>query len=267
MVAHKDTPPERLNRPGGQAIAYHALPGKSPGVVFCSGFRSDMTGTKAAALAAACAAAGRSYVRFDYFGHGQSTGEFADGTIGRWTADALAAIDELTAGPLVLVGSSMGGWIALLAALARPDRVKGLVLVAPAPDFTEGFWNGLTPAAQAYLRKTGRVDLPSQYSGEPTPMTLKLIEDGRDHLLLHKPVPFAGPVRILQGMQDPDVPWAHAVKVMEQLQGADVRLTLFKTGDHRLSKLDEIGALERAVDEVCTLVGGSATPDGMDDGG
>jgi len=267
LVAHKDTPPERLDRPGGQAIAYHALPGKSPGVVFCSGFRSDMTGTKAAALAEACAAAGRSYVRFDYFGHGQSTGDFADGAIGLWAEDALAVIDSVTSGPLVLVGSSMGGWISLLAALARPDRVKGLVLIAPAPDFTEGFWNRLTGSAQALLRKNGRVDVPSQYSGDPTPITLKLIEDGRNHLLLHRPIPFAGPVRILQGVQDPDVPWSHAVKVMEQLQGGDVRLTLFKAGDHRLSKPDEIAALEQAVEEVCGLVGSATAPDGMDDGG
>ncbi len=265
MVVQTDAPPERLNRPGGQAIAYHALPGKSPVVVFCTGFRSDMTGTKAVALAQSCAAAGRSYLRFDYFGHGQSSGDFVEGTIGTWAADALTVIDELTAGPLVLVGSSMGGWIALLAALARPDRIKGLVLIAPAPDFTQGFWSRLNATAQEHLRRAGRVDIPSEY-GDPTPITLKLIDEGRNHLLLHQPIPFKGPVRILQGLQDPDVPWNHAVKVMEQLQGADVRLTLFKTGDHRLSKPAEIAALEMAVEEVCALVGGVA-PDGMDDGG
>lgn len=261
-----ETEPARLDRRDGHSIAYHAVPGKSPGVVFCSGFNSDMTGTKAAALAAWAEHSGHAFLRFDYFGHGRSSGDFVQGTIGRWRDDALAAIDLLTAGPLILVGSSMGGWIALSAALARPKRIAGLVLIAPAPDFTDGIVERLTPPQRADLDAKGYYEQPSQYSSGPTRISKVLLDDGARHRLLDKPLPFAGPVRILQGMADPDVPWNHALKVAETVQSPDLRLTLFKQGDHRLSKDSEIAALTGAVEELCAAPQASDF-EGLDDGG
>jgi pimeloyl-ACP methyl ester carboxylesterase len=258
--------PARLDRPGDHAIAYHAISGKSPGVVFCSGFRSDMTGTKAVALAEWAARSGQAFVRFDYFGHGQSTGKFADGTIGRWHEDALAVIDDLTSGPVILVGSSMGGWISLLAARARPERIAGLVLIAPAPDFTTAIEAQLTAEQRAALDRQGWFAEPSAYSAEPTIITRRFLEDGARHLLLDRPLPFAGPVRILQGMADPDVPWAHALRVAETIASPDLRLTLFKQGDHRLSGTGEIASLIAAVEELAALVG-PGDFEGLDDGG
>jgi pimeloyl-ACP methyl ester carboxylesterase len=261
-----ETEPARLDRHGGHSIAYHAVPGKSPGVVFCSGFNSDMTGTKAAALAAWAEHSDHAFLRFDYFGHGRSSGDFVQGTIGCWRDDALTAIDQLTAGPLILVGSSMGGWIALSAALARPKRIAGLVLIAPAPDFTDGIAARLTPAQRASLDIQGYYEQPSQYAPEPTRISKALLEDGVHHRLLDKPLPFAGPVRILQGMADPDVPWSHALKVAECVQSPDLRITLFKQGDHRLSKDSEIAALIQTVEALCAAPHASDF-EGLDDGG
>ena len=186
--------------------------------MFLPGFRSDMTGDKATALAAFCAERGLGMLRFDYSGHGASSGDFLDGTIGAWVADALAAIDVLTSGPLVLVGSSMGGWIALLAAMSRPERVAALVGVAGAPDFTQRLmWNPMTPAQRATLERDGVLHVPSQY-GEPTPITLKLIRDGTGHLVLTAPIPIHCPVRLLHGQADPDVPWELALRIAERVE-------------------------------------------------
>lgn len=241
--------PTTLARPDGEVIAYHARAGKSPGVLFCGGFKSDMTGTKAMALDAACAASGRAFVRFDYLGHGASSGDFRAGTIGRWRDDTLAALDELTRGPQIVVGSSMGGWLALLAAIARPERVKALVLVAPAPDFTEALmWATMTPAQRETLLRDGVLLEPSDYADEPYAITLKLIEEGRRHLILDAGIPFAGPVRILHGMKDADVPWRHSLRLIEALHTADVKLQLYKTGDHRLSGPTELADLCAAVE-------------------
>ena len=231
-------------------LAYARLPGASPGVVFLPGFRSDMQGSKALHLHDACAARGRAFLRFDYSGHGASAGQFEDGTISAWTDDATTVFDELTTGPQILVGSSMGGWIALLLALRRPERVAGLILLAPAPDFTQALmWPAFTPAQRAALERDGVIGLPSQY-GEPTPVTRTLIEDGRNNLLLEKPIPLRCPVRILQGMADPDVPWRHALRLVDALDSSDVRLHLLKDGDHRLSRPDDLALLVGTLDSL-----------------
>ena len=251
-----DSPTGRLDRPGGHTLAYHATPGLSPGVVFLGGFMSDMTGAKAMALEDFCRAQGRAYLRFDYLGHGRSSGAFADGTIGRWAGDAVAALDALTEGPQVLVGSSMGGWIMLLAALARPERVRGLVGVAAAPDFTEDMlWDRFDDARRAALMRDGLVHLPSDYGEESYPISRTLIEEARDHLLLRGAIPITCPVRLLQGMADGDVPWRTALALADRLAGDDVEVTLIKAGDHRQSAPGDLERLCRAVDTVCRLAG------------
>jgi pimeloyl-ACP methyl ester carboxylesterase len=237
----------RLDRGNGMELAWVQLAGGSPTVVFLPGFRSDLTGDKATALAAFCAARGIGMLRFDYSGHGASGGDFLDGTIGVWAADALAVVDALTSGPLVLVGSSMGGWIALLTALARPDRVVGLVGVAAAPDFTQRLmWDSMAPAERAVLERDGVLYVPSQY-GDPTPITRGLIEDGAKHLLLTGRIPISCPVRLLHGQADPDVPWELSLRVAEQVEAADVRVVLVKDGDHRLSRPSDLALLRQTV--------------------
>jgi pimeloyl-ACP methyl ester carboxylesterase len=215
-----------------------------------------MAGTKAAALHAHAARAGRAFLRFDYSGCGLSAGAFEDGTIGRWLADSLAVIDGASAGPLVLVGSSMGGWIALLAALARPERAKALVLIAPAPDFTERLmWRELDDDARRAIVERGVWERPSPYEPAPTPITRALIEDGRTHLLLDGPIAFDGPVRILHGQADPDVPWGLSLELAERLTSEDVRVTFVKNGDHRLSTPENLALLCATVDAVWAEVG------------
>ena len=236
----------RLDRGDGTDLAWQALDGRGPTVVFLPGFRSDMQGSKAADLAGLCAADGRAMLRLDYSGHGASDGRFTDGTIGRWTEDALCLLDRLTAGPVVLVGSSMGGWIVLLA-LARPDRVAGLIGIAAAPDFTERLmWASMMPAERAALLRDGILHVPSQY-GDPTPVTLGLIEDGRTRLLLDAPIPIRCPVRLLQGQADPDVPWETALDLAARLDSADVQVVLIKDGDHRLSRPADLALLGRTL--------------------
>lgn len=246
--------PQILERAGGVRTAYHKTEGKGPTVVFLGGFASDMTGSKAVALEGWAQEHGRAFLRFDYQGHGQSSGAFEDGCIGTWRDDALAAIDRLTEGPLVLVGSSMGGWIMLLVALARPERVAGLVGIAAAPDFTEDLmWAQLTAAQKRAIQDDGVWKMPSEY-GDPLPITRKLIEDGRQHLLLRDRIAFEGPVRLLQGTADDDVPWQWALKLQDALASDDVEATLVKGGDHRLSEprdLDRLFAtLNRLIGQV-----------------
>ncbi|WP_341704154.1 alpha/beta hydrolase [Ferrovibrio sp.] len=242
------TAPAFLAAPDGLRIAHVAAAGTEPGILFCGGFRSDMTGTKALALEAAAKARGTGFVRFDYTGHGQSDGAFLDGSIGRWKDDTLAVLDQVCRGPTVIIGSSMGGWLATLAALARPGRVAGLVLLAPALDFTEDLmWAQMSPDQRATLQRDGILREPSQYSDQPYEYTLKLIEDGRRHCILAGGIDLAAPVRILQGMQDPDVPWQHAVKTVEAFRGADTRLTLIRDGDHRLSRPQDLALLTETV--------------------
>lgn len=241
-----------LDRPDGERVAWRSVEGAGPTVVWLGGFKSDMTGTKAQALADWARDAGRAYIRFDYFGHGESSGDFARGTISRWREDALAVLDAMTAGELVLVGSSMGGWIACLAAMARPERVKALVLIAPAPDFTEKLMTPeIPPEGHAALAADGVWLWPSEY-GEPYPITRTLLEDGaRWSILGGEAIPITVPVRVLQGGQDPDVPWRHALELANGVKGEDVIFTLIKDGDHRLSRPQDIARLLAAVDEVC----------------
>lgn len=242
----------KLARPDGESLAYQleipAEPAGPTGLVWLGGFKSDMTGTKAQALAGWAEANGRALLRFDYFAHGASSGDFAEATVGRWLDDALAAFDELTEGPQVLVGSSMGGWIALLTALARPERVKALVLIAPAPDFTEELmWKDFSDEVREILLAEGVYRRPSEYDEEPYEITMRLIEEGRDHLLLGGPIALALPVRILQGMADADVPWTHAMRLVEALVSDDVTIHLSKAGDHRLSTPGDIARLTQTV--------------------
>jgi pimeloyl-ACP methyl ester carboxylesterase len=239
----------RLDRGNGTELAWARLAGSGPTVVFLPGFRSDMTGDKATALAAFCAERGRAMLRFDYSGHGASSGDFIDGTIGAWAADALAAIDALTTGPLILVGSSMGGWIALLTAIARPGRVAALVGIAAAPDFTQRLmWDAMLPAERTTLERDGVLYVPSQY-GEPTPITRTLIQDGANHLVLTGRMPIRCPVRLLHGQADPDVPWELALRIAEQVETPDARVMLVKDGDHRLSRPADLALLRRTVAE------------------
>ena len=242
---------ERLQRPDGNSVAYAKTSGAAPAVVFLGGFRSDMTGTKAMALEEWAQRTGRAFLRFDYLGHGQSSGRFEDGTIGRWLDDSLAAIDTLTAGPLVLVGSSMGGWLSLLVARVRPGRLAGLVLIAAAPDFTERMLlKGLSAEDRIALERDGRLERPSQYSPEPSVFTWKLIEEGRNHLLLDKKLALPCRVRLLHGQSDPDVPWEYSLQIAQHLEAPEVITTLIKGGDHRLSTPADIARLIATVEEL-----------------
>ncbi len=246
--------PTQLELPDGHMIAYHALPGNMPGVIFLGGFKSDMTGTKALALEAHCRTRGQAFVRFDYLGHGASSGKFIDGTIGRWRDDVLAILDRVAVGPQILVGSSMGGWLALLAALARPDRVIGLVGIAAAADFTRDLlWNTLSDADKHTIETEGCLSQPSDYSDDGYVITKRLIEDGDAHLLLGGPIKVEGPVRLLHGLDDRDVPALHSLRIIERLTSDDVTVTFVKNGDHRLSSPADLDRLTAAVDELTAL--------------
>ncbi|PXA93970.1 alpha/beta hydrolase, partial [Caulobacter sp. D5] len=253
MTEVRDFHPREEN----QRLAYRQVDGEGPMVVWLGGFHSDMTGTKAQVLAEQALATGGAYLRFDYFGHGESSGDFKDGTISRWRADALAVIDALTDGPLVLVGSSMGGWLACLAAIARPERVKALVLVAPAPDFTEKLMGPeLSDEARAAIERDGFWVRPSEYDDDGYAITRELLEDGARWSILPGPVPIDVPVRVLQGGQDDAVPWTHALELANGLTSQDVVFSLIKDGDHRLSRPQDLERLTAAVAEARVL----ATP-------
>lgn len=246
-----ERPPGILSRDDGATIAYRQLDGKSPGVMFLGGFRSDMQGTKAVELERYCRAAGRAFVRFDYRGHGESSGDFADGTIGAWASDAAAVLEACTDGSQILVGSSMGGWMMLLCTLARPQKVAALVGVAAAPDFTEDLmWDRFDEDARAALLRDGVYLQPSDYGEEPCPITLRLIEEGRRHLLLRKPIAIHCPVRLLHGMRDDAVPWMWSSRLADNLLSENVRITLSKDGDHRLSRDQDIARLKLTLDEL-----------------
>ena len=244
-------PPTSLKRDGRETIAYRAMAGSTPGVMFCGGFMSDMTGTKATALEAHCRRIGRGFVRFDYSGHGASGGAFRDGTIGAWRDDALAVLDRVASSPQVLVGSSMGGWIVLLLALVRPERVAGLVGVAAAPDFTEDLiWSTLDDQGRRTLAETGEIVMPCDYGEDPYPITMGLVEEGRDHLLLRAPIAIGCPIHLLQGMRDEDVPWRTALQIAEQVESERVTVELVKDGDHRLSRDEDLARLTAAVEGI-----------------
>jgi pimeloyl-ACP methyl ester carboxylesterase len=252
-----------LTTPQGRHIAYHRTEGKSPGVVFLGGFRSDMTGTKAQALQAWAEARGRAFLRFDYSGHGLSHGTFTELAISDWREDAAAVIETLTEGPQILVGSSMGGWIALLLARDMAARVAGLVGIAAAPDFTETMWDQeLDPSDRLRLMDQGMILRPSDYGDAPYPITRRLIEDGRANLVFDRPLPLAMPVRLLQGSADRDVPPAVAQRLFDHVAGPDLRLTLVKGADHRFSSPDCLALITATVEDVLAQL---AAPMGTDD--
>ena len=236
-----------LARPDGLRLACRHRPGTGPTIIFLPGYMSDMEGTKAVALDAWAEREGRAFLRLDYSGCGASEGRFEDGTLAIWRDDVLHLIGQLTEGPLVLVGSSMGGWLMLMVALAMPHRVAGIVGIAPAPDFTE--W-GFTDADKAILRTEGRLAEPSAYSDDPYVTTLGFWESGQANRLLGGPIPLDCPVRLLHGQADEDVPWQVSLRLAEALAGADVRVTLVKDGDHRLSRDADIALLIAQVAEI-----------------
>ena len=217
-------------------------------MIFLTGFKSDMTGSKALALEDFCRQRGTAFLRFDYTGHGQSSGAFEDGTIGEWADDAITALDRLTEGPQILVGSSMGGWIMLLAALARPDRIAGLVGTAAAPDFTEDLIpNELSDEQKKQMAEQGFAEIPNCYDEEPYKITKALLDDGRDHLLLRGEIPLDCPVRLIHGTNDEDVPWQISLNIAERVRSVDVETLFVKNGDHRLSEPRDLERLCRTV--------------------
>lgn len=231
--------PDFLTLPD-RKLAYQLLRGRPhwPGIMFLGGYASDMTGTKAGFLAAECAQADCSYLRFDYRGHGRSSNSFKDGTIGDWFDDACVVFDRLTEGPQILIGSSMGGWLALMLARARPERVKALIGVAAAPDFTEDLlWQNLSLQQKARLEQDGEIN------DGGLAVTLRLIQEARRHLILRRPIHLSCPAHFLQGMQDDEVPWHHAIRIAEAIAHKNVRVTLIKDGDHRLSRAEDLALL------------------------
>lgn len=248
-MTDKTPDPQFLTTPQGRRIAYRLTDGSGPAVVFLGGFKSDMQGTKAVFLEDWARAEGRAFLRFDYSGHGESDGAFTDGAIGDWFQDASAALD-LLAGKLVLVGSSMGGWISLLVARAMPERIAGLVTIAAAPDFTEdGMWGGFSQAQKAALMADGQIALPSDY-GDPYVITRRLIEEGRDRLVLRAPLQLPFPTRFLQGTADADVDMAVALRLLDHATGPDMRLTLVDGVDHRFSDPDCLALITTAIADV-----------------
>ena len=240
-----------FHRSGLRDLAFSQTPGNGPGVVFLGGLRSDKEGTKAIYLEDWAQRQNRAFLRFDYSGHGQSSGEFEDGAIGDWFEDAVAIVEALTAGPQVLVGSSLGGWISLLIARERPDLVAGLVTVAAAPDFTEdGMWASFDDAQRATLANVGRVELPSEYSEGPYVITQRLIEEGRQRLVLRDALTLPFPTRFLQGSADADVDVSVAYRLMDHATGDDMHLTVVKGADHRFSTPECLGLIVHVVDDV-----------------
>ncbi len=235
----------------GRRIAYHQAQGKGPAVVFLGGFKSDMEGSKALFLEAWAKAEGRAFLRFDYSGHGQSSEDFVEGCIGDWAADAQEIVSALTDGPQILVGSSMGGWISLLLARLMPAKVHALVGVAAAPDFTEdSMWEAFDEEQRTRLLQDGRVELPSEYDDGPYIITRKLIEDGRNQLVLRAPLPLPFTVRLLQGTADEDVDVSVALRLLDHADGDDIRLTLVKDADHRFSTPECLAMIVSAIEEV-----------------
>jgi pimeloyl-ACP methyl ester carboxylesterase len=245
----------RHERSDGQVLAYDLSPGNSPTIVFLHGLKSDRNGTKADVLVKHCAEKNYSFLRFDMYGHGHSSGQFEDGTISRWVTDAVAVIDELTQGPVILIGSSMGGWVGLKAAIARPQRLAGFIGIAAAPDFTEDLmWAELSEAQQTQVMSEGFIDLPSEYDDEPYRINKALIEDGRNNLVLRDDINITCPVRLLHGQRDTSVPWQLALTLSDMIVGEDVQTLLIKDGDHRLSRPQDLKRLTAVVDDLVQQV-------------
>ncbi len=247
--------PDYLELNENRRLAYHRIAARgdgasAPGIVFLGGFRSDMNGTKALWLEDWARARGRAYLRFDYRGHGASSGDFLDGAIGDWAGDAAEAVSRLTEGKQILVGSSMGGWIALLLARRIPERVAALVGIAAAPDFTEDMWRGMDDGQQRQLMESGRIEQPSDYSDEPYVITRRLIEDGRNQFVLRASLALPFPVRLLQGTADADVPPSVALRLLDHIDCPDARLTLVKGADHRFSGPRELALIGKTLHGV-----------------
>lgn len=251
-----DSASQTLHRINGATIAYHHTPGLIPGVIFCTGFKSDMQGGKALALEAWCRGRGRQFTRFDYQGHGESSGDFEEGTIGQWRDDALSVLDEVTNGPQIIVGSSMGAWMMLLISLARPERIAGLLGLAPAPDFTEHMRSvALSGAQLASLSSQGYCDIHTQYDDcQPYRIRQTLLDEGGNHLLLHAEIPIEVPVRLIHGLQDPDVPWQRSMDIMDKLRSTDVEVQLIKSGQHRLSEPEDLQRMLRTLDGLIEVL-------------
>ena len=244
---------ETLCSRAGRKLAYEKTEGKGPGIVFLAGLKSDMDGTKAVHLEAWARDSGRAFLRFDYSGHGKSSGAFTDGCIGDWVEDARDVIATLTEGPQILVGSSMGGWISLILASEPGLNIAGIVGIAAAPDFTEdGFWKNFTDEQRAELAARGQVSLPSDYD-EPYIITRRLIEDGRNHLVLRRPLALPFPARFLQGSADTSVDTSVALRLFGAAQGPDIRLVLVKGADHRFSTPDCLSLIERSIEEIFSV--------------
>lgn len=243
-----------LNITPDRRLAFHKVDGKGPTVVFLGGFKSDMSGTKAMALQDWAEDRGQAFVRFDYSGHGQSSGKFVDGCIGNWCADAAAMIADQVTGPVVLVGSSMGGWISLVLARKMPDRILGLVGLAAAPDFTDAIWDAMTPAQRDSLLRDGQIQEPSDYGPDPYIYTRRLIEDGRDQRIFDRPLHLSFPTRWLQGTADDAVPVQTALRLLDHATGPDIRLTLIKDADHRLSTPECLELIKQTVTDVVQTV-------------
>ena len=243
--------PSLHSLPDGGHVAYRFLPGDAPTVVFLCGYASEMTGTKARFLHRVCAEAGHAYLRFDYRGRGASSGRFEDGTIGSWTEDACAVIEAATRGPLVLVGSSMGGWIMLLVARRLPERVRALVGVAAAPDFTEDrMLARMSHDERRTLETRGVLRVPSRYSDDPYPVTMRLVEDARERLQLRDRIPIDCPVRLIHGYRDDDVPWSTSLRLASRLRSDDVAVEIVRDGEHRLSRNADLARLARTLHGV-----------------
>ncbi len=250
--------PAFLTQANGEQIAYHFTPGRTPGVIFLHGLMSDMDGGKALWLEEYCKKRGNAFLRFDCQGHGQSDGLFKDGSLSRWSSDAVDVLDQLTQGPQILVGSSMGGWNMLLTALKRPERIAALLGIAAAPDFTEDLMmNDLSSEQHAQINEQGYVAIPSDYGDDPYIISKTLLDDGRNNLLLRKPIELNMPVHLIHGMEDPDVPWQTALRIQQMLTSEDVEITFVKKGDHRLSEEQDLQRLSRTLDVLLQKVEGA----------